>query len=264
MIITMMTRKKWLIAAFGAISLIIIIFTYRQCSRSNRQPGTAVEPVYREQRLAMAQRAEKQFNLTDSRVIEAVSAVPRHLFVAENLRHLAYSDTALPIGYGQTISAPYIVAWMTEELELEPGQRILEIGTGSGYQAAVLAELGFTEVYSVEIVPELASRSAALLDSLGYDQLHLTQGDGYFGWQEHAPFDAIVVTAAPDHLPSPLVQQLAEGGRMLIPIGPPGGYQSMWKFVKVGGELTAYNLGGVIFVPLVSHQEPLPLEFTTP
>lgn len=201
------------------------------------------------QRERMVERTIVARGVEDAAVRRAMRSVPRHLFVPEAYRALAYADRPLPIGYGQTISQPYIVAWMTELLELREGDRVLEIGTGSGYQAAVLAELGYVEVYSIEIVPELAERSAALLEELGY-QVTCKQGDGYHGWEEHAPFDAIIVTAAPDHLPQPLVEQLVEGGRIVVPIGPPGGYQSLWLFRKVEGELQARNLGGVRFVPL--------------
>ncbi|MBN1178093.1 MAG: protein-L-isoaspartate(D-aspartate) O-methyltransferase [Anaerolineae bacterium] len=187
--------------------------------------------------------------IDDERVLDAMEAVPRHLFVPEEQRDRAYGDYPLPIGYGQTISQPYIVALMTELLALQPGDRVLEVGTGSGYQAAVLAAIPDVDVYSVEVVSKLAERACARLDELGY-AVHCKQGDGYFGWEEHAPFDAIIVTAAPDHVPSPLVAQLAVGGRMVIPIGPPGGYQTLWKFVKQpDGELRAYNMGGVAFVP---------------
>jgi protein-L-isoaspartate(D-aspartate) O-methyltransferase len=188
-------------------------------------------------------------------VLEAMRAVPRHLFVPEDLRHRAYADHPLPIGYGQTISQPYIVAWMTEQLALTPGDKVLEIGTGSGYQAAVLAELGYVEVYSIEIIPELAERAARDLAAAGYNNVNLQQGDGYFGWEEHAPFDAIIVTAAPDHLPLPLVDQIKDTGRIVIPIGPTGGYQSLWRFEIVEGELIAYNLGGVRFVPFTREGE---------
>jgi len=182
-------------------------------------------------------------------VLRAMRDVPRHEFVPEVYISQSYADHPLPIGYGQTISQPYIVALMTELLDLQMGEKVLEIGTGSGYQAAVLGELGYVDVYSIEIVPELAASAAAKLESLGYDGVRVIQGDGYYGWQEHAPFDAIIVTAAPDHLPAPLVEQLVEGGRIVIPIGPPGGYQTLWKFVNDGGEIKAYNLGGVSFVP---------------
>jgi protein-L-isoaspartate(D-aspartate) O-methyltransferase len=217
-----------------------------------------------EERNAMVERAKTRFDLENTDVLSAMARIPRHLFVPENVRDLAYFDTPLPIGHGQTISAPYMAAWMTEVLALEAGERVLEIGTGSGYQAAVLAELGYAEVYSIEIIPELAEQAAVVLNQQGYQDLHLKQGDGYFGWEEHAPYDAIIVTAAPDHLPAPLMQQLADGGRLLIPIGPTGGYQTMWRFVKEGERIKAYNHGGVVFVPLVSEGEPQPLQFTMP
>jgi protein-L-isoaspartate(D-aspartate) O-methyltransferase len=185
----------------------------------------------------------------DPAVLAAMRSVPRHAFVPDAYLDQAYEDHPLPIGYGQTISQPYIVAWMTELLALQPGEKVLEIGTGSGYQAAVLAELEGVEVYTIEIVPELAAEAAERLDRLGYTGVHTLQGDGYYGWPEHAPYDAIVVTAAPDHLPQPLVEQLADGGRLVIPMGPPGGYQTMWRFTQEDGELQAQNLGGVMFVP---------------
>ena len=185
----------------------------------------------------------------DEDVLRAMRTVPRHQFVPDEFVRQAYADHPLPIGYGQTISQPYIVAWMTELLALKPGDKVLEIGTGSGYQAAVLAELGYVDVYSIEIIPELAGQSAETLAAAGYSGIHLMQGDGYFGWEEFAPYDAIIVTAAPDHLPTPLVDQLSESGRIVIPIGPPGGYQTLWRFVIESGELVGYNLGGVAFVP---------------
>jgi protein-L-isoaspartate(D-aspartate) O-methyltransferase len=186
--------------------------------------------------------------ITDPAVLEAMRSVPRHKFVPEELTDLAYEDHPLPIGYGQTISQPYIVALMTQSLRPEPGQRILEIGTGSGYQAAVLAELG-VDVYTIEIIPELADQATKRLSDLGYPNIHTLNADGYFGWEEHAPFDAIIVTAAPDHLPQSLANQLMEGGRLVIPIGPVGFVQTLWLFEKVSGELQATNLGGVSFVP---------------
>jgi protein-L-isoaspartate(D-aspartate) O-methyltransferase len=187
--------------------------------------------------------------VSDLAVLVAVDTVPRHLFVPSESAQDAYADHPLPIGYGQTISQPYIVAWMTELLRLKPGDRVLEIGTGSGYQAAILAEMG-AEVYTIEIVEPLAAQAAGRLAGLGYQNVTVLNADGYYGWEEYAPFDGIIVTAAPDHLPAPLVAQLVEGGRLVIPIGPPGGYQSLWKFVKENGEVKAYNMGGVAFVPL--------------
>ncbi|MCS6907475.1 MAG: protein-L-isoaspartate(D-aspartate) O-methyltransferase [Anaerolineales bacterium] len=209
----------------------------------------AEEAAFTERRLRMVEQTIVARGVKNPDVIAAMKAVPRHLFVPEEYLDFAYNDHPLPIGFGQTISQPYIVAWMTELADLKPDERVLEIGTGSGYQAAILAQLGYLEVYSIEIIPELAEGAAERLRALGY-KVEVRQGDGYYGWPEAAPFDAIIVTAAPDHLPAPLVAQLKEGGRIIIPIGPPGSYQTLWKFVKQNGELTAYELGGVAFVPL--------------
>jgi protein-L-isoaspartate(D-aspartate) O-methyltransferase len=205
---------------------------------------------YVKARLKMVEETIQSRGVIDPNVLRVMRTLPRHMFVPPDLANRAYEDHPLPIGYGQTISQPYIVAWMTELLQLSPGEKVLEIGTGSGYQAAVLAELGGLEVYSIEIVPELAQSAESRLKELGYRDVKLKQSDGYYGWQEYAPFDAIIVTAAPDHLPAPLVAQLKEGGRLVIPIGPPGGYQDLWKFINEKGVITAYNMGGVSFVPL--------------
>jgi protein-L-isoaspartate(D-aspartate) O-methyltransferase len=196
----------------------------------------------------------------------AMLHVPRHKFVPARDRRRAYADAALPIGYGQTISQPSLVARMTELLDLHPGDKVLEVGTGCGYQTAVLAELGYGEVYSLEIIPELAETAAARLRALGYTNVHLQQGDGYAGWAEHAPYDAIVVTAAPDHLPRPLLDQLADGGRLVIPIGPPDRYQTLWKVVKQGQAVFTYASGEVVFVPLTGKEgqkSPLPARRVT-
>jgi protein-L-isoaspartate(D-aspartate) O-methyltransferase len=187
--------------------------------------------------------------VSDPLVLEAMRSVPRHEFVPEEYLDQAYADHPLPIGFGQTISQPYIVALMSEALGVEPGDKVLEIGTGSGYQAAVLAQMGM-QVYTVEIIPELAERAQGVLEDLGYSDVAVLNADGYFGWEEHAPYDAIIVTAAPDHLPQPLASQLKEGGRLVIPIGPIGAVQTLWQFEKVNEELEATNLGGVRFVPL--------------
>lgn len=187
--------------------------------------------------------------IRNTAVLMAMRKTPRHEFVLEQYLNRAYSDSPLPINHGQTISQPYIVALMTELLEIQPGDRVLEIGTGSGYQAAVLAALD-VEVYTVEIIPELAQEASERLSRLGYDQIHVLNADGYYGWEEHAPYDAIIVTAAPDHMPQPLSGQLQEGGRLVIPIGPIGAVQTLWLFEKIGGELVATNMGGVRFVPL--------------
>ena len=184
----------------------------------------------------------------DELTMAAMRTVPRHEFVPDDYLDQAYNDHPLPIGHGQTISQPSIVALMTQALEVGPGDKVLEIGTGSGYQAAVLAEMG-VEVYTIEIIEELAATAGAVLQRLGYD-VATVHGDGYFGWEEHAPFDAVIVTAAPDHVPQPLVDQLAPGGRLVIPIGPVGAVQTLWAFeLDDEGELVATNLGAVYFVP---------------
>lgn len=187
--------------------------------------------------------------VSDQRVIAAMQAVPRHSFVPTSYLDQAYNDHPLPIGYGQTISQPSLVAMMTEMLDLQPGERALEIGTGSGYQAAILREIT-DQVYTIEIIPELSGMARRLFDTLGYGDIHTLRGDGYYGWWEYAPFDAIIVTAAPDHVPAPLVAQLSpNGGRMVIPVGPPGGYQSLWLIERHGEDVTMQRLFDVLFVP---------------
>ena len=178
--------------------------------------------------------------------------VPRERFVPLEWRAYAWADDAVPIGWGQTISQPSLVAYMTRQLTLRPGDKVLEIGTGSGYQAAVLAALGDLEVYTIEIVPELAAQAAARLAVLGFKNVHLKRGDGSGGWPEHAPFDAIVVTAAAAEAPTPLLAQLAEGGRLVAPIGPPHGVQMLARYVKTAGTVAVTTLLTVAFVPLVS------------
>jgi len=187
--------------------------------------------------------------IKDQAVLEAMRRVPRHFFVPDQYRHQAYADHPLPIGYGQTISQPYIVALMTELLRLKGGERVLEIGTGSGYQAVILREVG-AEVYTVEIIPELCEQARQRLQALGYTDIHVHCADGYYGWEEYAPFDAIIVTCAPDHVPPPLKAQLKDGGRMVIPVGPPGGYQTLYLIERQGDNYISYDKGGVIFVPL--------------
>lgn len=173
---------------------------------------------YAKPRVRMVETQIMRRGVADSAVLEALRTVPRHRFVPERYRAAAYADEPLPIGEGQTISQPYIVAYMTEVLELRPHDRVLEIGTGSGYQAAVLAEI-VDSVFTIEIVEPLAERAESTLTELGYTNVYVRCGDGYRGWPEHAPFDAIIVTAAPDHVPQPLVDQLALNGRLVIPVG---------------------------------------------
>lgn len=184
------------------------------------------------------------------RVLRALGAVERHRFVPDELVGQAYANRPLPIGEDQTISQPLMVAIMTELLDLEPGDRVLEVGTGSGYQAAVLAEMG-ARVWSIEIVPALARSSAARLKALGYGGVTVREGDGYAGWSEEAPFDAVIVTAGADHVPEPLVAQLKPGGRMVIPVGPVDGEQTLILIEKdADGRVTRRERGLVRFVPL--------------
>jgi protein-L-isoaspartate(D-aspartate) O-methyltransferase len=188
--------------------------------------------------------------VTDSLTLAAMRAVLRHEFVPAGLRSQAYADRPLPIGHGQTISQPYIVAAMTELLQVEPGSTVLEIGTGSGYQAAVLAEF-VDMVYSIEIVPELAESGSATLERMGYHNVMVTSGDGYYGWEEYAPFDGIVVTAAATHIPPPLVEQLSPGARMVIPVGPPMQVQTLMVVEKRhDGTVFMRSVMPVTFVPL--------------
>ncbi len=186
--------------------------------------------------------------IEDRTVLEAMRRVPRHLFVPENMRDEAYRDGPLPIGYGQTISQPYIVAYMTEIIEPDSGDVVLEIGTGSGYQAAVLAEI-VREVRTIEIVAELADAGAARLWNLGYDNVTVMRADGYHGWPLHAPFDAIVVTAAAEHIPPPLIEQLKDGGKMIIPVGTRFNVQYLMLVEKEDGLVKTRSLMPVRFVP---------------
>ena len=187
-------------------------------------------------------------DITNAKVLAAIGKVPRHEFVPERLRSMAYQDSPLPIGYNQTISQPYIVAFMTERLEPKPTDRVLEIGTGSGYQAAVLAEL-VAEVNTIEIIEPLAKGAEETLKRLGYKNVHVRAGDGYKGWPEAAPFDGIIVTCAPDHIPKPLIEQLKEGGRMIIPVGE--WYdQKLYLLRKNGGRLEQKAVLPVRFVPM--------------
>jgi protein-L-isoaspartate(D-aspartate) O-methyltransferase len=186
--------------------------------------------------------------ITDAKVLKAMREVPRHLFVPESQKEYAYDDRPLPIGEGQTISQPLVVAYMTEVIRPDAKDKVLEIGTGSGYQAAVLAEI-VQEVYTLEIIPELAREAGQLLRDLGYDNVHSKRSDGYYGWQQHAPFDAIVVTAAAEEIPPPLIEQLADGGRMVIPVGARFSIQNLVLVEKVRGRIEKTNLMPVRFVP---------------
>ena len=200
------------------------------------------------QRQRMVTEQLKARGISDERVLNAMNKVPREEFVPPDSRAGSYEDGPLPIGYGQTISQPYIVAFMTEQLRLKRSDRVLEIGTGSGYQAAILAEL-MSEVYSIEIVEPLAKNAEATLQRLGYENVHVKTGDGYKGWPEAAPFDAIIVTCAPDKVPQPLVDQLKDDGRMVIPVGDRFA-QELYLLEKKNGQLKQSATLPVRFVPM--------------
>jgi protein-L-isoaspartate(D-aspartate) O-methyltransferase len=192
----------------------------------------------------------RAYGIRDATVLSAMSKVRRHMFIPETHRNRyeAYGDHPCPIGYGQTISQPYIVAYMTEKINVKPGEKILEIGTGSGYQAAILAECG-AEVYTIEIIPELAQHARNVLANEGYKKVHVLTGDGYKGWSEHSPFDAIIVTCAPENIPRTLVDQLKDGGRMILPLGT--GFQRLVILRKKDGKIIQEDDLPVRFVPMV-------------
>jgi len=200
-------------------------------------------------RRAMIERDLMTRGIRDARVLEAMGSIERELFVPEKLRSLAYEDRPLSIGEGQTISQPYMVAFMTQLLSLKGTERVLEIGTGSGYQTAVLGEIA-AEVYSIEIIPKLSERAKILLVQLGLDNVHLKVGDGFFGWAEQGPFDAILVTAAAPKIPEPLWRQLREGGRLIMPLGAERQAQTLVRVTKSDGKQVVEELTGVVFVPL--------------
>lgn len=204
------------------------------------------------QRMVEEQLARR--DITDKRVLEVMSIVPRHLFVLPQYINMAYEDTPLPIDEGQTISQPYIVALMTQCLALKGDEKVLEIGTGSGYQAAVLAHL-CREVYTIEIRESLARKAADLLARLGYHNVFVKCADGYFGWPEKAPFDAIMVTCAANHLPPPLFEQLKEGGRLVIPLGSTLYFQTLTLVIKEGKKPRLEYISGVRFVPMIGEAE---------
>lgn len=234
-------RRRILIIFLLIIVSLITIFQISQCSGEEDWSQKARKEIVE---------LIKMRGIKDAKVIKAMLNVPRHLFVDKAQWKEAYADRPLPIGFGQTISQPYIVALMTESLKLKKGEKVLEIGTGSGYQAAILAEIT-DKVYSVEIIEELGKKAEERLKSLGYN-VKVRIGDGYDGWEEYAPFDAIIVTCASDHIPFPLIQQLKVGGRMAIPVGPPGLYQTLWLIKKEKEDKLIYtNLGDVLFVPLI-------------
>ena len=230
--------------AIKAMALFLALFFLPACGKT-----APVEQDFEKLRNKMVERQLRARNITSEAVLEAMRNVPRHLFVPESLRSEAYNDSPLPIGLGQTISQPYIVAFMTEQINPVPGMRVLEIGTGSGYQAAILAYLG-CEVYTIELLGELAARAEKVLSELDFN-VKVKTGNGFLGWPDAAPFDAIMVTAAPDRIPEKLIEQLKDGGRMIVPVGPVRSVQSLKLLTKEGDQIIVENLLPVRFVPMV-------------
>jgi protein-L-isoaspartate(D-aspartate) O-methyltransferase len=241
----MSSFKKGATLSFSAF-LISFILVGGSCPEAGAF-GAVPEGSFKAMRDAMVETQIKARGVKDPRVLSAMRKVERHRFVPKEFEAAAYEDRPLPIGEGQTISQPYVVALMTEVLELKGEERVLEVGTGSGYQAAVLAEVA-QEVYSIEIVEPLASSAKTLLFDLGYRNITVKAGDGYLGWPEKAPFDAIIITCAVDHIPQPLIDQLKEGGRMVVPVG--SHTQDLKKITKRNGKIESVDLVPVLFVPM--------------
>jgi len=241
-------RWLWVVGS----GLAFFLLAGAACRQEGGETTVEREERFEQNRKAMVDRQIVSRGVTDDAVLSAMRTVRRHCFVPPEAEGRAYEDNPLPIGWNQTISQPYIVALMTELLDLEPGEKVLEIGSGSGYQAAVLAELT-GPVFTIEIVPQLAEMAESNLRAEGYDQVQVRAGDGYRGWPEEAPFQGIIVTAAPDHIPEPLIEQLDEGGRLVIPVGDV--YQELVLLYKENGEIKKRSVIPVRFVPMTGEAE---------
>jgi protein-L-isoaspartate(D-aspartate) O-methyltransferase len=237
-------RSIFALAIFLSLQISAAIFAAQQES-----PQRELDDSLAAARRTMIDRDLRGRGIKDPKVLAAMEEVPRHLFVPKNLRRSAYDDRALPIGEGQTISQPYVVAYMSELLELRGNEKVLEIGTGSGYQTAVLARLA-AEVYSIEIIPALSESAKRIVEQLGFGNVYLKVGDGFFGWEEKAPFDAILLTAAAPEVPQLLWRQLREGGRIIMPMGAPRQVQRLVRVRKVAGKQIVEELKDVLFVPM--------------
>ncbi len=237
----------------GVLVIVTVLSLLRGCGGELKEEGTdkGKQKAFTQAREEMVNNQIVKRGIKDERLLKAMLKVKRHRFVPEKMQSFAYIDRPLPIGEEQTISQPYIVALMTELLKLEGGEKILEIGTGSGYQAAILAELS-KEVYTIEILEPLAKQAEKLLKDLGYGNITVKCGDGYLGWEEHAPFDAIIVTCAPPHIPQPLIDQLAEEGRMVIPVGTY--IQELKLLKKLNGKIEIISTVPVMFVPMTGDE----------
>lgn len=231
-----------------AIAVIIIFILISNGIKIEEEVTEEVD-IYTKMRKDMVEEQLKSRDIDDKKVLDVMNKVERHKFVSESLKDDAYDDNPLPIGHGQTISQPYIVALMTQTLELNENGRVLEIGTGSGYQAAVLAEM-VKEVYTVEIIKALSESAEKRLNKLGYKNVKVKNADGYFGWKENAPYDAIIVTAAANHIPPPLLEQLKDNGKLIIPLGSTLTFQTLTLVTKKGNDLETEFISGVRFVPL--------------
>lgn len=235
--------------SIGPILYLLIFFAAPAQAGIADSPRQDQTDSFAAARRVMIERDLRGRGIKDARVLGAMEVVPRHLFVPENLRAFAYDDRPLAIGAGQTISQPYVVAFMTGLLELKPSDKVLEIGTGSGYQTAVLAELT-AAVYSIEIVPLLKERASKVLDALGYKNIEIKLGDGFFGWEERGPFDAILLTAAAPTIPDPLWRQLRDGGRLVMPLGEERRTQKLIRVRKSADKQVIEDFSDVLFVPL--------------
>lgn len=231
------------------LSLALLILLSVSCLPRAQNPASSGEEDFRRQREEMVRFDLEGRDIRNRGVLEAMRKVPRHRFVPAEVRQYSYRDSPVPIGEDQTISQPYIVALMTQLVEPKPEHRALEIGTGSGYQAAVLGEL-VKEVFTIEIIPPLAERARTLLSELNYRNVHVRQGDGYRGWPEKAPFDIILITAAAEKVPGPLLEQLGEGGRLVMPLGAAYGPQELIRITRKDGKLETERITGVRFVPM--------------
>jgi protein-L-isoaspartate(D-aspartate) O-methyltransferase len=236
-----MTNRKYIPVFFLSMLILSILPAYSQ-------------DVYSKKRQIMIEKDIRGRGITDKKVLDVMGKTPRHLFVEGHLMGAAYEDHPLPIAEGQTISQPYVVALMTEALQLKPSDRVLEIGTGSGYQAAILAEI-VKEVYTIEIRKGLAEKAEKRLKEMGYKNVKVKYGDGYFGWEEYALFDAIIITAAANHIPPSLIKQLKEGGRLIIPLGSTVYSQTLILAIKEKGELNLEEITSVRFVPMIGEAE---------
>jgi protein-L-isoaspartate(D-aspartate) O-methyltransferase len=231
------------------LTVLIIVFTIGFFSSLSGQNKFEIK------RKEMVKKQIQARGIADKNTLKALEVVPRHLFVPEEYQDQAYDDGPLPIGYGQTISQPYIVAYMTELLNVGPDDVVLEIGTGSGYQAAILSRI-VKKVYTVEIVEELGFAAKERLKALNYDNVEVKIGDGYYGWEEHAPYSGIIVTAASEYIPPPLIKQLKDKGRMIIPVGSPFSVQNLMLVEKSGDKIRTKSLIPVRFVPLTRQSAP--------